>query len=227
MYALSRTRITQNGIVYLVPCLLLPYLDEIKTMLTTNSVNTIFLEVATRHNIELLITAMTPKRVCRTVRQQPPAAPFPVYTAQPVDFFILTSYATNYDTGAILPNYRKYTQYARFISTFNVKTESMTYAEMKSITPPLSSLFKGVFPKTAICTSIDDSNIRDFVGIILENYDNKLVFLPCIHDNLLYLFTPLGVKINVFFKSIGCGLDINSSNVLYKYTGSTDLNTTT
>ena len=219
MYYLSNTRITQNGIIYLVPCPLLPYLDEIKLLIGTDTIYNIFLKVAAQHNIVLI--QRTP---LKTVRQQPPAEPIRERTTQAVDFFMLKEYASGYDTGDVIPNYRKDTEYAKYVSTFIIKAETTTFANMQLKSAPLSGLFKGIFPKSVICTAIDDSTMRDFVGIILENNEKNLVLLPCIHTKLLYLYTPPESNINVFFKNIGCGLDQNSIAVLYKYTGSTDLN---
>jgi hypothetical protein len=216
MYTLSNVRITQNGVVYLVPCELLPYLSEIKALVATTSVTNAFLEVANNHNIVLF-----KKEPLKTVRQQPPAAPIKLRLAQPVDYFILTTVAGQFDV--IEPSgYTLYTDDAKFISTFNVKSESMTYATMNEKTA-LVTLFKGAFPKPAICTSIDNSNLRDCTGLIVENRDKLLVFIPCVYSKLRYLYTPFSDNCSVFFKQIGCTLDQNSSSLLYKYTGSATL----
>lgn len=216
MYTLSNVRITQNGIVYLVPCELLPYVTEINALVATTTVTNAFLEVAANHNIVLF-----KKEPIKTVRQQPPAKPIALRLNQPVDYFIITTFASRLDI--VEPtDYTLFTDDAKFVSTFNVKTESMTYATMKEKTA-LSTLFNGVFPKAAICTSIDNTTLRDVTGFILENRDNYLVFIPCIHSKLRYLYTPFPDNTNVFFKQISCSLDQNSVSLLYKYTGSSTL----
>jgi hypothetical protein len=219
MYTLSNVRITQNGYVFLVPCELLPYLNEIYELMKTTSVIYAFVEVANKYNIVLVKPEPT-----KPSYKKPPANPIRVRTNQPVDYFILTTVATNYDYPT-LSNYEAFTDDARYITTFNVGQTSMTYATMQDKAYPMSLLFKGTFPKPAICTSIDDSNVRDFVGYILQSRTGLLIFLPMIHTNLRYLYTsPLENK-GVFFKQIGCSLEQNSIDVLYKYTGSTALNT--
>jgi hypothetical protein len=198
-------------------------MDEIKRLIGTDTIVNIFLKVANQNNIVLF-----KKEPLKTVRQQPPAAPIKKLLNKPVDFFILTSKASNYI--AKIPVVNKYKHFSAstfYISTFNIGESIITYNTMIDKSISISTLFKGVFPKFAICTAIDNSNLRDFVGIILESNDDYLLFAPFIHDNLRYLFTPFSANTNVFFKNIGCGLDQNSSEVLYKYSGSTDLNTTT
>ena len=216
MYTLSNVRITQNGIVYLVPCELLPYLTEINALVASNTVANVFLQVAANHNVVLF-----KKEPLKTVRQQPPAAPIKLRLNQPVDYFILTTEGQGYDI--IEPSgYTLFATDSKFISTFNVKSTFMTYATMNEKSA-LATLFKGTFPKAAICTSIDDSNIRDCTGLIVETRLNYLVFVPCINSKLRYLYTPFLDNSNVFFKQIGCTLDQNSSSLLFKYTGSATL----
>jgi len=234
MYTLSNVRITQNNTIYLVPCEILPYLNEIYELITTTSVVNAFIAVADKYGIVLI----KPEPLKRVITQ-PPAAPIKARTTQAVDSFILTTVASGF--GSIQPyevnNYEQGSREIgdfRFFTTFtlaNMTTEfvpTTTFANMKSKAGPMSTLFKGTFPKAVICSSIDDSNIRDCVGLILENRDDFLMFLPMIHVKLLYLYTPNTLpNTGVFFRRIGCSLDQNSQEVLYKYTGSTDLNITT
>jgi hypothetical protein len=212
MYTLSNVRITQNGIVYLVPCELLPYLTEINSLLENNTVANVFLQVAENHNIVLF-----KKEPLKTVRHQPPAEPIKQRVNQPVDNFILTTFGSDVDLIDVT-NYIPFTDDAKYISTFNVKTTFMTYATMKEKTA-LFILFRGTFPKPAICTAIDNTTLRDFTGIIYENTDKHLVFVPYIYSKLRYLYTPFPNNTNVYFKEIGCTLDQLSSILLYKYTG--------
>lgn len=221
MYTLSNTRITQNGTIFLVPCELLPYLDEIYVLIKTTSVVNAFIYVADRHGVVLI----KPEPL-KTVRTQPPAAPFKVRSNQPVDYFMLTDIATGYDS-IVLTNYGTDTDNARYVTTFNLEQDTTTYENMYNKSGPMANLLKNTFPKAVICTSIDDSNIRDCVGYIIQSRVAKLlIFLPMIHIKLEYLYTP-NQKTNagVFFRKIGCSIDQNSQDVLYKYTGSTDLNT--
>lgn len=212
MYTLSNVRIIQNNIVYLVPCELLPYLTEIKALLETNPVDNVFLQVAENHNIVLF-----KKEPLKTVRNQPPAKPIELRVNQPVDFFILTRFGSGLNLIDI-PNYIPFTDNAKYISTFNVDNRVMTYAKMEKKSF-LSTLFKGAFPKAAICTSIDDTTLRDFTGIIYENESQHLVFVPYIYSKMRYLYTPFADNTNVYFKQIGCTLDQLTSSLLYKYTG--------
>lgn len=222
MYTLSNVRITQNGYVYLVPCELLPYLNEIYELMKTKSIIYAFVEVAAKYNIVLVKPEPT-----KPSYKKPPANPIQVRTNQPVDYFILTAVATNYVSPTI-SNYVVLDDDARYITTFNVGQPVMTYETMQSKAYSMSLLFKGTFPKVAICTSIDDSNVRDYVGYILKSIrDGYLIFLPIIHVGLRYLYTSPKENKGVFFKQIGCTLEQNSVNVLYKYTGSTDLKTST
>lgn len=221
MYTLSNVRITQNGYVYLVPCELLPYLNEIYALMKTTSVIYAFVEVAAKYNIVLV----KPEPL-KPSYKKPPANPIKVRTNQPVDYFILTTYATNYNL-PVFTNYETFTEDARYITTFNVGQPTMTYDTMQEKANPMSTLFKGTFPKAATCTSIDNSNVRDYTGYILKSNTGLLVFLPVIHTNLRYLYTSPEENKGVFFKQIGCTLDQNSVSVLYKYTGSTDLKTST
>lgn len=212
MYTLSNVRITQNGIVYLVPCELLPYLTEIYALIENNTVANVFLEVAENHNIVLF-----KKEPLKTVRRQPPANPIAVRANQPVDYFILTTFGSNLDLIDVT-NYIPFTDDAKYISTFNVNEIKMKYTRMEKRTA-LYTLFRGVFPKAAICTSINNTTLRDFTGIIYIDRTDHFVFVPYIHPKLRYLYTPYSDYTNVYFKQIGCTLDQLSSSLLYKYTG--------
>lgn len=222
MYTLSNVRITQNNVIYLVPCELLPYLNEIYELITTTSVVNAFITVADRHGVVLI----KPDPIKRAYKQ-PPAEPIKIRTTQPVDSFILTELATGYGSLPVVTNYTAVASAFRFLTTFNLKSSTTTFENMQNKAGPMSTLFKGTFPKAVICTSINDSNIRDCVGYIYENTDKLLMFLPMIHTKLEYLYTPNSPETHpnaeVFFRRIGCSLDQNSQEVLYKYTGSTDL----
>jgi hypothetical protein len=187
----------------------------------TKSIIYAFVEVAAKYNIVLIKPEPT-----KPSYKKPPANPISVRTNQPVDYFILTTVAGNFNYPTII-NYDSFTDDARYITTFNVGQTSMTYETMKTKANPMSILFKGTFPKAAICTSIDDSNVRDFVGYIIESRTGLLIFIPTIHTSLRYLYTSPVENKGVFFKQIGCSLEQNSVNVLYKYTGSTDLKIST
>lgn len=226
MYSLnSNVQITQNGTVFLIPCLLLPYINEIKMLVSEMPVVDAFLQVAKTHDITLF-----EKKPLKTVRQQPPARPITLRLNQPVDFFKLAGDAYEVlDINTNIPNYTTYDHDAKYITTFNMKQDTMTYEDMVAKSKPLSTLFKTDFVYLpAICVSIDDSNIRDCVGLIVKSRrTNYLVFVPYIHVKLNYLYTPDTMDRAVFFKRIGCSLDQNSSEINYKYTGSTDLSIST
>lgn len=223
MYTLSNIRIVQNGIIFPVPCPLVPYLTDIKALLYDKSVQQAFIEVAAKYNIILFAPEPLKRRI-----QQFSAAPILESTAQPVDSFILSyswdTYWPSYDT----TSYRAYRDNARYLTTFNSESSTMTYELLLKKSPSLAYLFKGTFPKAAICVPITE-NAPIHTGYIMyaDRYNTKapFVFIPIIHNKLLPFYSPITVSnTSVYFKNIGCSLEQNSREVLYKYTKSTDLN---
>ena len=225
MYTLSNIRIVQNGIIFPVPCPLVPYLADIKVLLYDKTVQQAFIEVAAKYNIVLFAPEPIKRRI-----QQFPALPIPVSTAQPVDSFILSNswseYWPTYDTNT----YRAYRDDSRYVTTFNVGSSTMNLELLKEKSSSLAYLFKGTFPKAAICVPITE-NIPIHTGLIMysDRFDtnSSFVFIPLIHNKLIPFYSPITVSnTSVYFQNIGCSLEQNSREVLYKYTKSTDLSTT-
>ena len=226
MYTLSNIRIVQNGVIFPVPCPLVPYLTEIKALLYDKSVQQAFIEVAAKYNIVLFASEPIKRRI-----QQFPALPIPVSTSQAVDSFILggpwSVYWPAYDT----TTYRAYRNDARYLTTVNVESATMNYELLKQKSGPLAYLFKGTFPKSAICVPITE-NVPVHTGLIMYsdrfNTNSSFVFIPLIHIKLIPFYSPITMaNTSVYFQNIGCSLEQNSREVLYKYTKSTDLNITT
>jgi hypothetical protein len=226
MYTLSNIRIVQNGIIFRVPCPLVPYLTDIKALLYDKSIQQAFVEVAAKYNIILF----APEPLKRRIQQFPPE-PILKSTAQPVDSFILTTawntYWPSYDT----TSYRAFRDDSRYLTTLNSESPTMTYELLVSKKSSLAYLFKGTFPKAAICVPITE-NVPIHTGYIMysDRYNTKapFVFTPIIHNKLLPFYSPITVSNTaVYFKNIGCSLEQNSREVLYKYTKSTDLNIVT
>jgi hypothetical protein len=132
--------------------------------------------------------------------------------------------------------------YTSITSTFSYgvyATNTMTYAEMKTGSPLLYKLFDDSikvkyitdtslnkfypfteeypFTLSCICSTIN-SNIPDQVGYIINDTNGKLLFVPAIHKQLRYLYTPNKTNDLVYFTNIGCTIFDNTSAVLYKYT---------
>lgn len=226
MYTLSNIRIVQNGIIFPVPCPLVPYLTDIKALLYDKSVQQAFIEVAAKYNIVLFAPEPIKRRI-----QQFPALPIQVSTSQAVDSFILTNTWTDYWPDYDTNTYRAYRDDSRYLTTFNAESSTMNYELLKAKSGPLAYLFKGTFPKAAICVPITE-NVPIHTGFIMYsdryNTNSPFVFIPIIHIKLIPFYSRITVSNTaVYFQNIGCSLEQNSKEVLYKYTKSTDLNITT
>jgi hypothetical protein len=222
MYTLSNIRIVQNGIIFPVPCPLVPYLTDIKALLYNKSVQQAFIEVAAKYKIMLV----PPEPIKRRI-QQFPALPRKVSTSQAVDSFILGNLWSYYFPAFDTNSYRSYPEHGRYLTTFNAESPTMNYALMKQNSEPLSYLFKGSFPKAAICVPITE-NVPIHTGYIMYsdqyNINSPFVFVPLIHNKLIPFYSKITVSnTSVYFQNIGCSLEQNSKEVLYKYTKSTDL----
>jgi len=228
MYTLSNIRIVQNGIIFPVPCPLVPYLAEIKQRLYYKSVQQAFIEVAAKYKIVLFAPEPTIRRI-----QQYPAKPIPLSVSQPVDSFILNNLKFEYSP--VYPSdYQAYKTDARYLTTFNVGFPTMTLAQLEAKSPSLFYLFKGTFPKSAICVPITE-NAPIHVGYIMYSKrliantsigdpSSNLLFIPIIHNKLIPFYSRItSANTSVYFKNIGCSLEQNSREVLYKFTKSTDL----
>ena len=222
MYTLSNIRIVQNGVIFPVPCPLVPYLTEIKALLYDKTVQQAFIEVAAKYKIVLFATEPVKRRI-----QQYPALPIRATTAQPVDSFILTNRWSYYLPPFDPTTYRIYRDDARYLTTFNSESLTMNYKLLVDKSGPLSYLFKGTFPKAAICVPITEK-VPIHTGLIMysDQYstDSSFVFIPLIHNKLIPFYSPITEpNTSVYFQNIGCSLEQNSRTVLYKYTKSTDL----
>lgn len=224
MYTLSNIRIVQNGIIFLVPCPLVPYLSDIKALLPDKGVQQSFIEVAAKYKIVLFAPEPIKRRI-----QQFPASPNRTSTAQPVDSFILGNpwrfYFPTFDANL----YRSYPEDGRYLTTLNSESSTMNFELLQNKSSSLAYLFKGSFPKAAICVPITE-NVPVHTGYILYsdrfNTNSPFVFVPLIHIKLIPFYSPITISnTSVYFQNIGCSLEKNSIDVLYKYTKSTDLNT--
>jgi len=201
----KKVTVTRNGVTiqYLVPCILLPYIDELQQNLNQMTIQKAIYATALNHEIVIQQQQSSIQRYQYGVVT---AKPHPLdYSFN--DIFVLYSDATSSVTlpqyTVIVPEYTCVQKDAKYIKVINDdgKTYSTSFEDIKK-----NKIFGNLITKlpcTVMCSTNTKYKRIQFGLLFLENETDSIIYLPFHYNKLKLYYFSLPIDTSVLFDNIG------------------------